>query len=62
MYSLAWSALAFLIHQDPAADVCIARLQKELASRVAVNVDTLSLAAIAIDAAEGAENPFQVLP
>jgi hypothetical protein len=59
-YSLAWSALAFLIHQELAAEICIARLRKILPSIHVFNIETLSLSAIAINAAEGAANPFQV--
>ena len=58
-YSLAWSVLAFLMHEDRAADPCIARLHETLSSTLSiVNPDTLSLAAIAISAAENGTNPF----
>jgi len=61
-YSLAWSAIALLIHQDRVADLCIARLRKALSSNRSIsNIETLSLAAIAINAAEGNANPFQVV-
>ena len=60
-YSLAWSALAFLTSQDPALDACIARLRTALSSTRSIpNTETLSLAAIALDAAQGNPNPFQV--
>jgi hypothetical protein len=62
VYSLAWSVVAFLIHHDQAADHCIATLVKALTAKRSIsNVETLSLAAIAIRAAEGHTNPFQVL-
>jgi hypothetical protein len=61
-YSLAWSAIALLVHQDTAADLCIERLHRALSSDVSTpNIETLSLAAVAINAAEGNANPFQVL-
>ena len=60
-YSLAWSTLAFVIHQDQALDRCIAKLLQVLFSKRSLfNVETLSLAAIAIKSAEGHLNPFQV--
>jgi hypothetical protein len=59
-YSLAWAAIALLTHQDPALDYCIATLHTALSAKVTIsNVETLSLAAIAINAAEGHANPFQ---
>jgi len=61
-YSLAWSSLALLVHRDSAADLCIERLHRALYSeRSTLNIETLSLAAIGINAAEGNANPFQVL-
>ncbi len=61
-YSLAWSALTFLMHKDRAADPCIARLQKSLSSDHSIfSTETLSLAAIAINAVRGGTNPFQVI-
>jgi hypothetical protein len=61
-YSLAWSSLALLVHRDPAVDLCIKRLHRALDSeRSTLNIETLSLAAIGINAAEGNANPFQVL-
>jgi hypothetical protein len=60
-YSLAWSTLAFVLHQDQALDRCTAQLLQVLSSnRFISNVETLSLAAIAIKGAEGHLNPFQV--
>jgi hypothetical protein len=60
-YSLAWSTLAFVIHQDEALDRCTAQLFQVLSSKPFLsNVETLSLAAIAIKSAEGHLNPFQV--
>jgi hypothetical protein len=61
-YSLAWSSLALLVHRDPSVDLCIESLHRVLSSEhSAFNIETLSLAAIAINAAEGNANPFQVL-
>jgi hypothetical protein len=62
-YSLAWSALAFLVHRDNATDLCITRLHGVLLSgrQFPFDTETLSLAAIAIHAAEGNGNPFQVI-
>jgi hypothetical protein len=61
-YSLAWSAIAFTVHQDEAISHCIADLGKALSSTDSIsNVETLSLAAIAIKAAEGDANPFEVV-
>jgi hypothetical protein len=60
-YSLAWSALVFLLNQDPALDLCITRLCSALSSTDSIsNVETLSLATIAINAAQGKANPFEV--
>ncbi len=61
-YSLAWSALAFLMHKDRAANLCIARLHEALSSHSsAFNTETLSLAAIAMNAIGSTTNPFQVI-
>jgi hypothetical protein len=61
-YSLAWSAIAFCIHKDVAMDRCIDSLHRVVASNDAVsNLEILSLAAIAIKAAEGVGNPFEVV-
>jgi hypothetical protein len=61
-YSLAWSALALLMHRDrTTADICVDRLRRVLSELSALNIETLSLSAIAINAAEGNENPFQVM-
>src|SRR5207245_11761535 len=61
-YSLAWSAIALLIHQDRVADLCISRLRKALSSNRSIsNIETLSLSSLAINAAEGNANPFQVV-
>ena len=60
-YSLAWSVLAFSIHQDPGRDHCIEKLRTVLSSRASVfNIEALSLAAIAINAVEENINPFQL--
>ena len=63
VYSIAWSALAFLVHRDNAADLCVTRLHGVLLSgrQFPFDTDTLSLAAIAIHVAEGNRNPFQVI-
>ncbi|HET9216909.1 MAG TPA: hypothetical protein VFR18_08015 [Terriglobia bacterium] len=61
-YSLAWSAIAFVVHHDPDLDRCMAVLHRVLSSKISVsNIETLSLAAIAIHAAEGHANPFRVV-
>ena len=61
-YSLAWSTLAFLIHEDQAVDRCTSRLSQVLLSKGPIlNIETLSLAAIAIKAAEDHANPFQAV-
>jgi hypothetical protein len=58
-YSLAWAALALSMHQDPSLGHCIETLRRVLSSRVSrSNIETLSLAANAINAAEGNANPF----
>jgi len=50
------------VHRDPAVELCIKRLHRALDSeRSTLNIETLSLAAIGINAAEGNANPFQVL-
>jgi len=60
-FSLAWAVVAFLIHHDQAVDACIANLLKVLASkRISTNVETLSLAAIALKAVDGNANPFRL--
>jgi squalene cyclase len=62
VYSVAWSAIAFATHQDPAFNACIAHLNNRLSTTNAVsNVETLSLAAIALKSAEETENPFVVI-
>jgi hypothetical protein len=59
-YSLAWSAIAFTVHRDQALSNCIAGLGRTLSSTDAIsNIETLSLAAIALKAAEGNGNPFE---
>jgi hypothetical protein len=60
-YSLAWSVLALSLHQDPARDQCREKLMKLLPSKLSIlNIETLSLAAIAIKASESKANPFRV--
>jgi hypothetical protein len=61
-YSLAWAALALLMHQDPSRDHCIGTLRRVLSSRASIsNTETLSLAVIAINVAEENINPFQAV-
>jgi hypothetical protein len=60
-YSLAWSVVALLIHQDHTANFCVDRLRRVLSDRSTLNIETLSLSAIAIIAAEGNTNPFEVM-
>ncbi len=61
-YSLAWASIAFTVHQDEALNHCIADLGKALSLIDAIsNIEILSLAAIAINAAEGSSNPFKVV-
>jgi hypothetical protein len=60
-YSLAWSTLAFLLRDRPSAELSLARLCKLLPGDFTIlSTDTLSLATIAIRAAEGGRNPFKV--
>jgi len=60
-YSLAWAAVALLMLHDQAVDLCITRLQRVLGSNSSLsNIETLSLASIAINVAEGKANPFEV--
>jgi hypothetical protein len=59
-YSLAWTAVALLLHQDPAVGLCVDRLHRALSSELStLNIETLSLAAIAMNVAEGTANPFR---
>jgi hypothetical protein len=59
-YSLAWSSIAFTVHRDQALNHCIAGLGKALSfTNAPSNIETLSLAAIALKAAEGNGNPFE---
>ncbi len=61
-YSLAWSAIAFTVHRDQALKHCVTSLHKVLSTTDAIlNIETLSLTAIAIKAAEGSWNPFEVV-
>jgi hypothetical protein len=58
-YSLAWSAIAFSVHRDQGLNDCITHLSKTLSTTDAIsNIETLSLAAIALKSAEGGRNPF----
>ncbi len=60
-YSLAWTAVALLILHDQGADLCITRLHTVLDSNSSMpNTETLSLASIAINVAQGKANPFEV--
>jgi hypothetical protein len=61
-YSLAWSAIAFTMHRDEGLTTCMTNLRTALSSmEVSSSIETLSLAAIAIRAAEGVANPFEVV-
>jgi hypothetical protein len=61
-YSLAWSSIAFTVHRNQALNNCIARLDRALSSTGAIsNIETLSLAAIAMKAANNNGNPFEVV-
>jgi hypothetical protein len=58
-YSLAWAAIAFIVHQDEAVKHCIGNLHRALSSSNATsNIETLSLAIIAVNAGQGNPNPF----
>jgi hypothetical protein len=60
LYSLAWCAIALSVHHDQALDQCVAKLRAALVGREAFfDVETLSLAAIAVRAAEGNASPFE---
>ena len=60
-YSLAWSAVAFCLHRDPVVHRCMDHLRRVIAGADGVsNMESLSLAAIAIKTAEGMGNPFEV--
>jgi hypothetical protein len=61
VYSLAWTTLAFLLRDKPAAELSLARLCEVLPGKLTtLSTDTLSLAAIAIRASAGGRNPFEV--
>lgn len=61
-YSLAWASLAFTEHELEAFASCIDRLHQAIMSRATpVNIETLSVAAIALGIAEGEPNPFQTV-
>jgi len=58
-YSLAWATIAFIVHQDEAVKHSIGNLHRALSSRDAIsNIETLSLATIAINAGQGNPNPI----
>jgi len=60
-YSLAWSAITFTLHRDRALNHCIVGLTRALSFTGTIfDIETLSLAAIALKAAEGKGNPFEV--
>jgi len=60
-YSLAWTTLAFLLRDRPAAELSVARLCEILPEKLTtLSTDTLSLASIAIRASEDGRNPFKV--
>jgi hypothetical protein len=58
VYSLAWASIAFFVHRDPALLACITNLCRAVSSLDATDTETLSLAAIALNVAEGRE-PFR---
>jgi hypothetical protein len=60
VYSLAWASIAFSIHRDQAFDPAILHLLKALSSATAVDTETLSLAAIALQVTEGRRSPYDV--
>jgi hypothetical protein len=61
-YSLAWSTIAFCVHRDTAVNRCVSGLHRVFAATGALsNVEILSLSAIAMKAAEGVSNPFEVV-
>jgi hypothetical protein len=61
-YSLAWCALAFAAHGDAAFRSCIERLEAAVLQKAkALNIETLSVTAIALDVARGEPNPFQLV-
>jgi len=58
-YSVAWSTLALLAHRDGSADRSVQQLIAGVCSAGSrLNIETLSIAAIAIKASEGNANPF----
>jgi hypothetical protein len=60
-YSLAWTTLAFLLRDRPAAELSLTHLCEALPGKLStLSTDTLSLAAIAIRASEDGRNPFEV--
>jgi len=60
-YSLAWSTLALLLRDRPSTELSMARLCEVLPGEfTTLSTETLSLAAVAICAAEGGRNPFKV--
>jgi hypothetical protein len=61
-YSLAWASLAFATHGLDAFTSCISRLHDALLSRVgSLNIEALSVAAIALGVAEGENNPLRTV-
>jgi hypothetical protein len=60
-YSLAWSTIAFAVHRDQALNPCVANLYRALLSEAISDIEILSLAAMAIKAAEDNPNPFEVV-
>jgi hypothetical protein len=60
-YSLAWSAIAFLMYRDSIINHCVRNLLRALPAKPAgASVEVLSLTVIALNAVEGTANPFQV--
>ena len=61
-YSLAWSVLAFAAHGNEAFRQGTERLKAAVLQKwPALNIETLSVAAIALDVAEGKPSPFQLV-
>jgi hypothetical protein len=61
-YSLGWASLALATHDLDAFTSCIGRLRSAVLSRTgSLNIETLSVAAIALGAAEGETIPFRTV-
>ncbi len=60
-YSLSWSALALLRHDDSNLDRCVGNLGRALNTKTFSNVETLSLSLIAMNAVQGHPNAFELV-